>query len=102
MAEGQIHESMTPEEIQAFAMKLEAWGQDLTPKEQAFLVEILGRAASAEDVAGHMPIFMKYDGIDGDVTMRSDQYVKIDFVLSALTRTGSVEAQWDVRDASRG
>ncbi|MGH2583418.1 MAG: hypothetical protein ACRDJE_00720 [Dehalococcoidia bacterium] len=102
MTEGQTSESMTPDEIQTFATKLEAWGESLTRKERVFLLEILGRAASTEDVAGHMPIFMKYDGIDGDVTLTSDAYVKIDFVLAALSRIGSVDAQWNVRDASKG
>ena len=43
---------MTAAELQTFAETLEAWGRGLSVKEQAFLLEILARAA-AEDVRGH-------------------------------------------------
>lgn len=48
--------TLTENEIQAFAGKLEAFGDSLSPKEQILLAEILSRAASADDddVEGHM------------------------------------------------
>jgi hypothetical protein len=47
---------MTRQEFVAFAQKLEAWGQGLEPKEQAFLEEILARAVAAPsgEVEGFM------------------------------------------------
>jgi hypothetical protein len=45
---------MTPEEVQAFAARLEEFGAHLSPKERAFLEAILQRAAMIEsdDVEG--------------------------------------------------
>ena len=53
MATDQGYESMTAEELRTFAEKLQAWGRTLSEKEQAFLVEILSRAAGG-DTAGFM------------------------------------------------
>ena len=51
MATEQSYESMTAEDLRSFAQKMQEWGQTLSPKEQAFLVEILSRAAGG-DTAG--------------------------------------------------
>ncbi len=39
---------MSADEVQAFVRKLEAWATALTPKEQAFLDEIVVAAVAAE------------------------------------------------------
>jgi hypothetical protein len=48
-------DQMTQREIRQFGDKLEAFRSELSPKEQAFLGEILTRAASAEpdEVTGY-------------------------------------------------
>ena len=48
MATEQGYESMTAEDLRSFAQKMQEWGQTLSPKEQAFLVEILSRAAGGD------------------------------------------------------
>jgi len=48
MAEQQTEMTMSPDELRTFAGKLQRWGQALNPKEQRFLAEVLGRAATAE------------------------------------------------------
>ena len=57
---------MSGEELQAFAAKLEAWGRGLGPKEQQFLVQLLGRAVAA-DVAGYAAVdyFLKLTAVEG-------------------------------------
>jgi hypothetical protein len=87
MAEGQTHESLTPEEIQAFATKLEAWGQGLPQKEQTFLLEILARAASAE-VQGYALVdyFMKERGGPSDAYYK----VTLEDVLISSFQVGPV------------
>jgi hypothetical protein len=52
-----IVQRMSPGEMEAFSRKLEAFGGQLSTKEQALFAEILLRAASApeeDDVEGHM------------------------------------------------
>jgi len=95
MAKGQTHESMTPDEIRTFATKLEAWGESLTPREQAFLLEILGRAASTEDVTGHAAYVKLTDVLVSGVTLEN-------VLITTLTQIGSGRPQWNLRDASRG
>lgn len=43
---------LTPDEVKAFADKLEAFGGELTPVERALLAEILARAAAATESKG--------------------------------------------------
>jgi hypothetical protein len=45
-------EPMTREELDSFTRKLEAFTDDLTPKERALLLQVLMRAGS-EDVEAH-------------------------------------------------
>jgi hypothetical protein len=45
--------TMTERELTAFADKLEAFGHELSSKEQLLFVEILLRAGVTEDVEGH-------------------------------------------------
>ena len=46
-------QTMTENELTAFADKLEAFGHRLSPKEQALFLEILHRARVADDVQGY-------------------------------------------------
>jgi len=45
--------TLSEPELQAFAEKLDAWSRGLNAKEQAFLLEIIGRAASTGDVQAY-------------------------------------------------
>jgi hypothetical protein len=63
---------MTDEELFVFSEKLATWGEQLTPKERAFLLELLSRAIPNEpgDVQGHMShAFLKLGDLQGE---RSD------------------------------
>jgi hypothetical protein len=51
MAQEQAQEPLSQDELAAFTRKLEAWGEGLSPREQAFLLRILESAAS--DVEGY-------------------------------------------------
>jgi hypothetical protein len=48
--------AMTPGELAAFSAKLQSWTRTLTPKEAAFLQQMLDDAADAanEDTSGHI------------------------------------------------
>lgn len=60
--------TLTDDELQGFARKLEAWGETLSPREQAFLIQLLGRAAAGDDVQGYAAVdyFLKIDAIPGE------------------------------------
>jgi hypothetical protein len=59
MAHVQSTMTMSDDELRQFAGKLRRWGQRLSPKEQQFLGEMLGRAAG-EDVQGYaVDMFLK-------------------------------------------
>ena len=48
-----MEETMTHDEVRTFGEKLRTFGDQLTPKEQLLLSEILARAAAESDVEGH-------------------------------------------------
>jgi len=87
MADQMPDQSMSDTEVQAFAEKLETWGQGLPQKEQAFLLEILARAASAE-VQGYALVdyFMKWRGGPSDAYYK----VTLENVLISSFRVGPV------------
>ncbi|MGH2583417.1 MAG: hypothetical protein ACRDJE_00715 [Dehalococcoidia bacterium] len=87
MADQSPDQTMTDAEVQAFTEKLEAWGQGLPQKEQAFLLEILARAASAE-VQGYALVdyFMKERGGPSDAYYK----VTLEDVLISSFQVGPV------------
>ncbi len=75
MAMDETEDRLTDAEVAEFARKMGQWGEDLTPKERAFLMDIVARAAStaSDDVKA--------------------------YVLNALTE---MEGAWAVRMKGRG
>jgi hypothetical protein len=47
-------DALSDHELRTFAEKLEAWGKGLSPKEQGFLLQILGRASADGDTQGYL------------------------------------------------
>ncbi len=45
---------LSDHELRSFAEKLEAWGKGLSPKEQVFLLQILGRASADGDTQAYL------------------------------------------------
>jgi len=90
MADQSNTTTMSPDELQAFAGKLQRWGQRLDPKEQQFLAEMLGRAAG-EDVQGFAAVdmFLKITSVPspGAAAWYKEQgpFVKIDAPFLKIT-----------------
>jgi hypothetical protein len=47
-------DALSDHELRSFAEKLEAWGKNLSPREQSFLLQILGRASADGDTQGYI------------------------------------------------
>jgi hypothetical protein len=66
MAEEETEYQLTDAEIAEFAQKIGQWGEGLTAKERAFLMDIVSRAAatSSDDVQGYvMNSLVQFEGL---------------------------------------